>query len=179
MQNIKWGEFKIGDLFEIGTSKKRFDANKVEIFEYGTYPYIVRTSLNNGRKGYINENPIFLNDGNTIAFGQDTATIFYQEKPYFTGDKIKIVKAKDEKFNKQNAQFFIVAMMNSFSLFSWGSSSFNVSILKNTKIQLPTKNNQPDYALMNTLISAIQKLVIKDVVQYADRKINATKQVVS
>ena len=30
---------------------------------------------------------------------------------------------------------------------------------------------------MQTLISAIQKLVIKEVVQYADRKIEASKQV--
>jgi hypothetical protein len=45
-------------------------------------------------------------------------------------------------------------------------------------ICLPIKNNQPDYALMQTFISAIQKLVIKDVVQYADSKIAATKQVV-
>lgn len=32
---------------------------------------------------------------------------------------------------------------------------------------------------METLISAIQKLVIKDVVMYADRKIDATKQVIT
>lgn len=32
---------------------------------------------------------------------------------------------------------------------------------------------------MKVLISAIQKLVIKDVVLYADRKINATKAVIN
>ena len=32
---------------------------------------------------------------------------------------------------------------------------------------------------METFISAVQKLVIKDVVQYADKKIAATKDVVS
>ena len=47
---------------------------------------------NNGQKGFINEDESFLNDGNTISFGQDTATMYYQEFPYFTGDKIKIVK---------------------------------------------------------------------------------------
>ncbi len=36
-------------------------------------------------------------------------------------------------------------------------------------------NNQPHYDLMQTLISAIQKLVIRDVVVYADRRIEATK----
>ena len=34
------------------------------------------------------------------------------------------------------------------------------------------------YVCMETLISAIQKLVIKDVVLYADRKIEATKNVI-
>ena len=48
---------------------------------------------NNGQKGFINEDESFLNDGNTISFGQDTATMYYQEFPYFTGDKIKIVKS--------------------------------------------------------------------------------------
>jgi|GEM_PF-3279845 len=32
---------------------------------------------------------------------------------------------------------------------------------------------------METLISAVQKLVIKNVVEYADRKIEATKQIIN
>ena len=92
---VEWGEFRIGDLFDIQTSKKRFDANKVTILESEKYPYVVRTAMNNGIRGYIDEDEQFLNEGNTISFGQDTATMFYQEKPYFTGDKIKVVKAKN------------------------------------------------------------------------------------
>lgn len=38
--------------------------------------HIVRTALNDGLKGFINEK--ILNDGNTISFCQDTATIYYQ-----------------------------------------------------------------------------------------------------
>ena len=45
------------------------------------------------------------------------------------------------------------------------------------KMQLPTKDNTPDYDTMETLISAVQKLVIKDVVIYADRKIQKIKEV--
>ena len=40
---------------------------------------------------------------------------------------------------------------------------------------LPLQNNSPNYTFMETFIWAIQKLVIKDVVLYADKKINATK----
>lgn len=32
---------------------------------------------------------------------------------------------------------------------------------------------------METLISAVQKLVIKDVVEYANRKIEATKKIIN
>jgi len=169
---FEWGEFKLGDLFEVNSYKKRFDANKVTILEIGR-PYVVRTSLNNGIKGYINENEQFLNEGNTISFGQDTATMFYQEKPYFTGDKIKILKPKDNRFNKLNAHFCISAMRKSFSSFSWGGSSFKIEIIESQLVQLPIKNQEPDYELMETLISAIQKMIIKDVVLYTKEKLGA------
>ena len=176
---LKWKECRIGDLFDILTSKKRFDANKIKILNEGKYPYIVRTSLNNGIKGYLNESEEFLNDENTISFGQDTATMFYQSKPYFTGDKIKIVKYKNGLFNKINALYFLTVMNKSFVNFSWGSSSFNVDIIKDQTIMLPvTSDGSPDYAFMEAFISAVQKLVIKDVVLYADKKIAATKQAV-
>ena len=53
--------------------------------------------------------------------------------------------------------------------------------LKNTEINLPVKsdNASVDYSYMHLVISAIQKLVIKDVVLYADKKIAATKKVVN
>lgn len=146
LKNVKWGEFKLGDLFEILTYKKRFDANKVELVENCGHPYVVRTSSGNGQKGFIDEDEIYLNDGNTISFGQDTATMYYQEVPYFTGDKIKILKSKLSRFGKTNAQFFLATMRNSFQNFTWGSSSFNVSIIANQKIQLPLKEKSLDFS---------------------------------
>ncbi|WP_455088138.1 hypothetical protein [Porphyromonas endodontalis] len=47
------------------------------------------------------------------------------------------------------------------------------------KILLPCFHGQEDFSKMGAFISGIQKLVIKDVVFYADREIEATKQVVS
>ena len=168
---IIFKEFKINQLFEINSYKKRFDANKVSISERGK-PYVVRTSLKNGIRGYINEDEQFLNEGNTISFGQDTATMFYQEQAYFTGDKIKILKSKNDEFNKLNGLFLVATMTKSFSSFSWGGSSFNVGIIGNQLMELPTKNKKPNYKLMQTLISAIQKLVIKDVVLYVKKRKN-------
>lgn len=122
---------------------------------------------NNGQKGFINEDIKFLNDGNTISFGQDTATMYYQEKPYFTGDKIKILKPKEKNFNKKNAQFFISTMNKAFSTFSWGSSSFNVNIIKNEKISLPiTKNFKIDFEFIENFLTELEAFEINKIDSY-------------
>ena len=165
----------MGDLFDILTTKKKFNASDIKFG--GKYRYIARGESNNGIKGYIDENPMYLNDANTISFGQDTATMFYQNEPYFTGDKIKVLKPKPKTdLNKNTAQVIIAAMKKAFASFSWGSSSYNVSILKNIKIKLPiTAEGTPDYAFMENFIHALQKVVIADVVAYTDQKIQAHK----
>jgi len=166
LKKVKWGEYKLGDLFEVNSYKKRFDANKVEVLDNGNYPYVVRMGSNNGQKGYINEDEQFLNEGNTISFGQDTATMFYQEKPYFTGDKIKILKSKYERFNKKNAHFFMLSMTRAFSSFSWGGSSFNVKILESQKIQLPTKDGKIDFEFMESFVAELEAEPIGELEAY-------------
>lgn len=143
-------------MFFVNTPKKRFDANKVTILDSGKYPYVVRTSNNNGQRGYIVEDEKYLNEGNTISFGQDTATVYYQERPYFTGDKIKVLKPKFELFNKKNAPFFLVAIARSFSSFSWGSSSFNVNIIENQLLYLPVKEGKIDFNFMESFIFKLE-----------------------
>lgn len=132
---LKWESFKIGELFEIGTPKRKFNANELRF--NGKYPYVARGDSNNGIRGYIDEDEAFLNEANTISFGQDTATIFYQTSPYFTGDKIKIFTFKKGELDRYKANFLISVMKNAFANFSWGSSSFNVEILKNVCVLLP------------------------------------------
>ena len=157
LRNVKWGEFKLGDLFEVVSYKKCFDANKVAIIENRGHPYIVRQSTENGRKGNIDEPIKYLNPGNTISFGQDTATMFYQEKPYFTGDKIKILRPKYAKFGKNNAQFFLSTMRKAFCSFAWGSSRFNVETLKKQMVSLPIKNNgYIDFDFMESFIAELE-----------------------
>ena len=167
--NVEWGESKVSDLFSVNTSNKRFDANKVKISkDKRGYPYIVRQSTNNGRRGYIQESPEYLNEKNTIAFGQDTATMFYQSEPYFTGDKIKILKPKFKEFNQDNAQFFLTAMEKSFSSFSWGSSSFNVKIIENQIVKIPVKDGKPDFEFMESFIAELEAERIEELEAYLE-----------
>lgn len=178
---IEWWKFQIwweDWLFNINSSKKKFDANKVNIWE-NWHNYIVRTSLNNWIRGFINENTDFLNNWNTISFWQDTATMFYQEESYFTWDKIKILSSKNNRFNKFNALFLITTMTKIFSSFSWWNSSFNTKIIESQNISIPIKNWKPDYELMEKFIWAIQKLVIKDVAIYNEIKLKTNKEIIN
>lgn len=153
-------------MFWVLAYKKRFDANKVTILDSGKYPYIVRMSTNNGRRGFIEEDTKYLNDGNTLSFGQDTATVFYQENPYFTGDKIKILKPKNKRFCKANAQFFVAAITRAFSRFSWGTSSYSIDIIENQKVKLPVKNNEIDYDYMESFIAELEAERVAELTAY-------------
>lgn len=145
---------KISDVFIVSTPKKKFDANKITFG--GKYPYVARGDKNNGIRGYISESEEYLNNGNTISFGQDTATMFYQKDAYFTGDKIKIFTEKSGKLNDKNAQYLLSTMKKSFSLFSWGSSSFNEDILNNTIFTLPFIKNEIAFTYMDNFITELQ-----------------------
>lgn len=174
---IRFGKFKIGDVFEIYSPKKRFNANAV-IFD-GIYPYVARGSSNNGIRGYITEDEQYLSPAKSLSFGQDTATIFYQPNAYFTGDKIKVMILKNRDLNNELAQYFITVISKAFSTFTWGQSSFNEKILKAVKINLPiTPDGDIDFDYMECYIRAIEKLTIADVVKYRDRELYAAKQAV-
>lgn len=174
---IKYKPFKLGAgndrLFDIKSPKKRFNANAVK-FD-GKYPYVVRTSTNNGIRGYITEDTQYLNAENTISFGQDTATIFYQEKPYFTGDKIKVMTYRDCPLYPELACYLLTVMRKAFQSFAWGQSSFNETILKNVEISLPVKaDGTIDYDFITTFIKAQEKLSIKKVIEWKDSIISTT-----
>lgn len=166
LREVEWGEYRLGDLFEVCTYKKRFDANKVSVLVSGEYPYIVRMSSDNGQKGFINEDKDFLNDGNTLSFGQDTATVFYQERPYFTGDKIKVLKCKSPRFGKQNAQFFVAAISRAFHHYSWGTSSYSVETIEKQKVSLPVKNGEINFPFMEKFIAELESQRIAELQAY-------------
>ena len=154
-------EFLMKDIFYIHTSAKKFNANEVKFG--GLYPYVARGSSNNGIRGYITEDIKYLNPGKTFSFGQDTATVYYQENPYFTGDKIKIVELRNHELTEQLALYLIPVIRKAFSNFAWGQSSFNEDVLNNIKIILPvTSDNVPDWDYMQKYVAEIELKIIEN-----------------
>ena len=96
--------------------------------------------------------------------------MFYQNKDFIGYSHIQHLIPKFEQFNWEIASLIITSSKISTSKkYNYGTK-FNRVAMKKTKIQLPTKNEDPDYKLIKTLASAIQKTVIKDLVLYVNRK---------
>ena len=178
--NIKWGEFLIGDLFEINPTKYYKLKNKEIISENGDVPLISNSSTDNGVMGYSNLNP--LNKGNSLTCSDTTLgaeTMYYQEKDFIGYSHIQHLVPKFKGFNKAIAYMIITASrIATTNKYDYGAK-FNRNEMNNTKISLPVKKDREiDFEYRETLISAVQKLVIKDVVEYADRKIEATREII-
>ena len=112
------------------------------------------------------------------VFSENTTTIDmfgsakYRNYKYGGDDHIAVVHTENlPKF----ASIFVTTAIHKSSYtgqFHYGRN-FYAKDADELNISLPVKNQQPDYSIMETLISAIQKLVIKDVVLYTDKKLEA------
>ena len=153
---MRYKEYKTGDVLNFDSSNGIFHACNVTINDEKTdtnHPYVVRTSQNNGIRGYISEDESKLNPENTISFAQDTAQMFYQKEAYFTGNKVKVLSAKGHVLTKEIALFLISCLNKAFSNFVWGSS-YDTNILKNTTIKLPVKTvYKPDLILISEILA--------------------------
>ncbi|MFB1346314.1 restriction endonuclease subunit S [Helicobacter pylori] len=158
---IKWGEFRLGDLFEVLSSKKIYHANTIKIHDTqieNSYPYVVRAATNNGIKGFIVDDPTFTNEKNTLSFAQDTFTVFYQKQPYFTGNKVKILKPKFA-FKSPKILHFISAILQ-FILkpLTWGLGSTTESIAE-FKFSLPLKPTAKTQTLEDIDFDFMEKFI--------------------
>ncbi|GHS02862.1 type I restriction modification protein [Helicobacter pylori] len=158
---IKWGEFRLGDLFEVSSSKKIYHANTIKIHDTqieSSYPYVVRAATNNGIKGFIIDDPTFANEKNTLSFAQDTFTVFYQKQPYFTGNKVKILKPKFA-FKSPKILHFISAILQ-FILkpLTWGLGSTTESIAE-FKFSLPLKPTAKTQTLKDIDFNFMEKFI--------------------
>ena len=167
-------EYKFKDIFNNIKQGRRLKKDDQII---GNIPFVMSGRTNTGVVGYIS-NPIALFSKNSITidiFGNS----FYRNYDFGAGDDTGIYWNSEVQYPKETMLYFTTAMEKAlFGKYSYGkklrsSQSFNF------KMQLPTKNNEIDFTYMELLISAVKKLVIKDVVLYADNKINATKKVIS
>lgn len=143
----------------------------------GSIPFVMSGTTNTGVVGYIS-NPVAQFPKNSITvdiFGNS----FFRDYDFGAGDDTGVYWNTEIEYSKTCMLFFATAMEKSLQgKYSYGKKLRSSQSL-HFKMQLPTKDSKPDYQAMELLISAIQKLVIKNVVEYSDNKIKATKEIVT
>ena len=176
-ETLDFPEFDITEIFEIKNTSNILSTQIKE--NSGNTPYLCASSENNGVSSYITYDKRYLEKGNCIFIGGKTFVVSYQENDFFSNDSHNLALYL-RNCDKSKLKHFYIATCLFKSLshkYSWGNSISKTKI-KNDKISLPIKDGKPNYDVMELLISAVQKLVIKDVVKYSDAKISATKQVI-
>ncbi len=170
--SFNWKAFNLKDLYGKSTRGKRL---KSEDRVPGTLPFVTAGEAEEGVSAFIgNKVEVFEKNTTTIdMFGSAK----YRNYRYGGDDHVAIVHT--EKIPMKAAIFVTSACHKAAHTgkFDYGHN-FYAKDADALDIMLPTKDGYPDYKAMELLISAIQKLVIKDVVLYADRKIVGTKQVI-
>jgi hypothetical protein len=170
--NINWKTFSLEKLFGKSTRGRRL---KSDDRTSGNLPFVTAGEINEGISAFIgNDVTIFPENTTTVdMFGSAK----YRNYKYGGDDHVAVVHTEHlPKF----ASIFITTAIHKTSYagqFSY-SRNFYAKDADELNISLPIQKAQPDYKLMETFISAIQKLVIRDVVMYADKKMEATKKVI-
>ena len=143
----------------------------------GLVPFVMAGVTNTGVVNHIS-NPVVTFPRNSITvdiFGNT----FYRNYDFGAGDDTGVYWNESKEYSQSVMLYFAAAISRSLrGRFSYGKKLRSSQSLK-FKINLPAVNDRIDYDFMENFIKAIEKLVIKDVVLWADKKIEATKEVVS
>jgi len=177
-EEYEWGEFRLRELFEI--SRGNISNQKALISDTSGIYFIAQNNNNNGFVDIVKPQNYKQFKGRSLIIGRQTSVVYYQDKDFITTDGVLVLIDKNKFIKNRNIGLFLASVINKHMLPFGYNNTVSTEKLNKIKITLPiTSGNKIDFHFMETFISAIQKLVIKDVVLYAKRKMEATKLVIS
>lgn len=154
-----WREYRFGDLISDIYKSKSINKNDLLVaneFKRGIR-YITRTAENNGCEMLADKLEVpntCVERANAITIGDTTATCFYQDEEFITGDHMVIVRA-DEWLNKYTAMYVLTILNNEQYKYSYGRA-FLMDRIKNTVLKLPSdSNNNPDWNYVERFIKSL------------------------
>lgn len=153
-------------IFVIKPTKRRINAKDAKV--KGPFNYVSRGTTNNGIASKIQYDSQYLNESHTLSFAQDTAAIFYQDKPYFTGNKVNVfqLNKKYGELTDELGLYLCGAIRLAFPDFKWGTL-LNIEKIANTDIMLPvTPAGDPDFKYMTMRIRELEAERIRKLEAY-------------
>lgn len=184
---LRWQEFRMEDLFErVETTKLPYNAKSLPKQPIGknTLPCLTSSFMNQGLNYYIpREGATILNNVISIPSNSDVYRAYYQPGDFTVLSDAYAIRWKDKNVSiKPNHYLFMVACINKVTnlpIYSYKNKLGGWNVVKDKHIVLPvTDGNQPDLAVMEQLITALQKVAIADVAKYTSQNLEATRQVI-
>lgn len=182
-----WGTYTIGNLFErVETKKLPYKAKELPKQPTDDYilPCLTSSFQNQGLNYYAPKSgATVLSNVISIPSNSDVYRAYYQTRDFTVLSDAYAIRWKAKEIGlSPNQYLFMVMCINKVTdlpIYSYKNKLGGWNVVKDKNIRLPEKDGKIDYALMETFISAIKKLTIKDVVLYSDQKITSTKEVIS
>ncbi len=121
-----------------------------------------------------------IKDKISIASNGSAGATYYQSHKFTILQGAYAIKYIYKNLNSVHYLFFACLIAKKTKdQFSWANKADWIKV-KGLRISLPiTSTGEIDFDFMEVFIRAIEKLVIRDVVLYADKNIETTKQLVS
>ena len=154
LSSVKWGEYKLGTLFDIDNTSS---FNTDMLVAGDEYDYVTRTSLNQGvlqSTGFVNKESI--NKSGTWSLGLLQMDFFYRKKPWYAGQFVRKITPKI--LIPQGALLFFSAVLNRQKPVLLSVLVRNIDkTFKNTTVKLPvTENGEIDFAFMESFIAELE-----------------------
>ncbi len=170
--NVRWKEYKIGELFIIHPTNAYKLTNSQIMHCRGKNPVVTNSSVNNGVTGYSCLEPT--EKGNMITYSDTTTSegIFYQPDDFVGYPHVQGLypKMNMDKWNEKTLLFFVSLFRKSAGGRFDYANKFNRAIASKMIVTLPINSDgEIDWDFMHNLISAESRLAIRGVVEWKDR----------
>lgn len=172
LKNVEWGTFVIGDIFVISTG----NLLPKKILKKGKIPRITATDNNNGIFDFYNTVAVKkyreLTNFISVSF---LGSVFYHSYTASLDMKIHGIKIRGFELNKYLAEFLILCIKRTVSIFSYGDQ-LSSSDLPHKKILLPVnKKGEPDYVFMEQFMRAKEQEKLSHFQNYITKRIEKVK----
>lgn len=182
MGGVKYKEYQIDTLLEkVNCKKLKYKVGDLPQQATGSYnlPCLTSGTSNQGLSCFVpRENTNILKNVISIASNGSAGTTYYQDSEFTILQDAYAIKSKNKELSREQ-YLFLVTTISKLTLkkFSWSDKAGWNKVAKE-KFYLPVnENGEIDFDFMQTYIRAIQKQVIKHVIDWKDKEIAETKKI--
>lgn len=153
LNKVEWGEFRLGELFDISNTSS-FNADK--LVEGDDYDYVTRTSNNQGvlrTTGFVNKENI--NEAGVWSLGLLQMDFFYRKKRWYAGQFVRKIVSKIELTPKV-VPFFTAVLNRQKPILLSVLVRHIEDTFRNLNIKLPVREGEIDFDFMESFIAELE-----------------------